>query len=87
MPPIDFEAKTDRELLIMTAQAVNAIDERLAELNGTVRKHSERIATLEASAGNPNDTMSLRRLLTYAGIGATIIGIIIGVTGKIAGWW
>ena len=87
MTKIDFELKGDRELLIVIAQTCNAIDERLAELNGTVRQHSERLATLEADKSNPNDTMSLKHLLTYAGIGAAIIGTIIGIIGKVAGWW
>ena len=91
MPSIDFEAKTDRELLIMTAQACNAIDKRLAELNGTVRQHSERLTKLETKARIEceaiKENKSLTRIFTYIGIIAAIIGIIIGVVGKVARWW
>lgn len=91
MPQIDFEFKNDRELLVVIAQTCNSIDERLAEINGTVRQHSERITKLETKARisceAAKEGKSLARIMTYAGIGATIIGIIIGVVGKVAGWW
>ena len=91
MPQIDFELKDDREILIVIAQVCNTIDDKLTELNGTVRQHSERITKLETKAKlsceATKEGKSLARIMTYAGIGATIIGIIIGVAGKVAGWW
>jgi len=52
---INFEAKTDRELLILVAQQSNevseekipAIQKQLETLNGTVRNHESRITKVE----------------------------------------
>lgn len=90
MPQIDFELQDDRELLIVIAQTCNAIDDKLAQLNGTVRQNSERISKLETRAKinceTSKDSKPLIRLITYIGIGAAAIGIAVGVAGKILGW-
>ena len=44
---IEFEAKTDRELLVLTAQTCNNINTHLEKMNGTLGDHEERIDDLE----------------------------------------
>jgi len=48
MAKLDFEAKTDRELLVLVAEKANETVDHLARLNNTVAKHEKRITTLEA---------------------------------------
>lgn len=48
MRHIDFEAKSDRELLILLAQKTNEMVDHFGRLNDTVAKHERRITTLEA---------------------------------------
>ena len=89
MSPIDFEAKTDRELLLLVAQQTNIItdeslprlEKHLIELNGTLKKHDKRITSLERR--NPN---SWKAGSAAAGVGAFVAGAAYGV-GKLAGWW
>ena len=47
MTRLDFEAKTDRELLLLTAQTTNTISGHLAKMNGTLLEHNNRIGVLE----------------------------------------
>jgi len=63
---IDFEAKSEKELLIllaqqsnMTCEDVGEIKKQLIALNGTVRQHDRKIARMEGSLfsyDNPNPT-------------------------------
>jgi hypothetical protein len=46
MAKINFEAKTERELLILTAQAANETREQLKKLNGRVGKTESNIAKI-----------------------------------------
>ena len=48
MARIDFEAKTDRELLMLVAQRSNETCEHLSKINSTIIKHEKRITSLEA---------------------------------------
>ena len=48
MDRIDFRTKNDRELLVLIAQTVNNISEKLDEVNGCVRGHESRISVLES---------------------------------------
>lgn len=48
MRHIDFEAKSDRELLILLAQKTNEMVDHFGKLNDTVAKHERRITTVEA---------------------------------------
>lgn len=48
MGHIDFEATTDRDLLVQVVTGVNGICERLDKINGTIERHEKRITTLEA---------------------------------------
>ena len=47
MVKIDFQAKTDRELLILVAQACNETADHLVKLNDKILKHEKRITALE----------------------------------------
>jgi len=48
---IDFEAKTDRELLILVAQKCNESTDHLSRINDKLSKHEDRIRILEGSTG------------------------------------
>ena len=93
--PIDFEAKTDRELLLLVAQQTNAltdeslprIEKQLSEMNKTLGGHEQRITALEGSnPGHETGTNWRRPLSVAAGIGAFVAGAIYGV-GKLVGLW
>lgn len=51
MAHIDFEAKTDRELLILVAQQSNETVDHLTKLNDKILKHERRITALETRSG------------------------------------
>jgi len=69
--PIDFEAATDRDLLVITATIANETCAQLEKLNGTVAKHESRLSTVEGKANVLQaQTMDNRRLLNKAFIGA-----------------
>ena len=51
MAHIDFETKSDRELLILVAQASNETADHLGKLNATITKHENRLAKLETMQG------------------------------------
>ena len=94
-PQIDFEAKTDRELLLLTAQIVNvivqeklpAIEVKLDELNGTVREHSIELAKVETKyEGNTNHWRDKKVIGGVSGA----IGLLVAAfyaLGNALGWW
>lgn len=94
MAKIDFEAKTDRELNILTAQTVNGISEHLIKINGTLLKHEIRLVNLESgktycgpmksSKGKFVDTVSKNG--AFAILGSLIAGVIYAF-GCSIGWW
>lgn len=51
MAKINFETKSDRELLILVAQQGNETVDHLAKLNATIVKHERRITSLETLGG------------------------------------
>ena len=91
MSHIDFETKTDRELLILVAQQGNETVDHLAKLNDRILKHERRMATLEACHGcnisEPTWKSILKvnwQIITWIGcVGALIIIKI----GERLGWW
>lgn len=94
---IDFEAKTDRELLILNAQATNEMSKDLKLLNGTVRKHETRLAVIETQQrvlGCAPVKPGLLGTVKAIGSGwvgailtiAALVGIMFGI-GQITGWW
>ena len=90
---INFEAKTDRELLILTASAVNDISKELKILNGTVAKHEARLTILETKEKSNSSPKALNRIV---GIGKGYPGAILIIAALISavyyagcalGWW
>jgi len=96
MAKIDFEAKTDRELLVLTAQATNEAKDHLKKLNNSVAKHETRITILETERKieNPaNNPSALTKLLNKGKTPGIVIGIA-GIAfssfyalGQVLGWW
>jgi len=89
---LEFEAKTDRQLLLLTAQAVNAISKKLDVMNGTLNKHEKRITGLEINLhGKINRCVKTRNeWLPLAGRGGIIVAVVGGIiygVGRGLGWW
>lgn len=101
MAEIDFEAKTDRELLLLTAQACNqlteerlpAIEEQMKGLNTCVRDHEGRLINLEASRnplGDNNSWYGKHRTYVISGGVASALALIVAAIyalGSAVGWW
>jgi len=51
MAKINFETKSDRELLILVAQQGNETVDHLTKINATIAKHERRITSLETLGG------------------------------------
>lgn len=79
---IEFEAKTDRELLILVAQQGNQAITELKRMNGTLDKHEKRITALETCRKFP-----LRINWQVLIIIATIAAGAVTAAGKAVGWW
>lgn len=99
MPKINYEIKTDRELLVLTAQKSNETaseTKRLAKeikiLNGTVKSHDSRIVELEVKGKmKPSSTFNK---ISHFGRGypgaIVVLGAIIASVhyiGRAFGWW
>jgi hypothetical protein len=100
---VDFQAKTDRELLLLTAQATNEMSDQLKKLNGSVKENqrliahnTERIIILEANreaqnpASNPSVFMKVINKGKTPGLVIGIAGLLFtGVysLGQVMGWW
>lgn len=93
-PPIDFEAKSDHDLIILTAQATNIMSQqqlpelkdKLDELNGTVREHSVKLAKVETKARCQDSRWRDRKVL----IGSAASGLLVAIfyaLGNALGWW
>ena len=70
-PKINFEAKTDRELLIHVAQTVNDLCEDVEDLKRDIKGHNRDITRLKI-------TLYVLAALTL-GTGGTVVARIIGV--------
>ena len=86
MTHIDFEAKTERELLVLVAQASNETVDHLAKLNNTIAKHENRITTLEAGGCGESKSKWKTNWQTITLI-ASIVGLIICEVGSKVSWW
>jgi len=93
---INFEAKTDRELLVVTAQTCNDMNEHLNKLNGSILKHEQRLIKLETRSlihdnpGNPSFKEKAIGSIGKSGVFAiigTLIGGAIYALGNGIGWW
>ena len=91
MPQINFEAKTDRQLLLLVAQASNNTEEHLRRLNGAILKHEERITGCETISNCIYKTSFSHKLFSNnlfgLGIGGTLFGGMIYAFGNAMGWW
>jgi len=96
MAKIDFEAKTDRELLVLTAQATNEAKDHLKKLNNSVAKHETRITILEIERKieNPaNNPTAITKLLNKGKTPGIVLGVLTLVftggysLGQALGWW
>ena len=85
MGEINFEAKTDRELLLLVAQDCNDSKEHLERINGTLKEHhnifqqhNERITKIESR-------MKLNwRSITLL---TTFLAMVIMELGNLVHWW
>lgn len=89
---IDFRAKTDRELLILTAATVNGCsadlklaNEHLAKINGTLEAHEKRID--ENATAIKKNAEKLGFNWQKASIIALVIAIVIFQVGGMVGIW
>lgn len=83
---INFEAKSDRELLVLTAQSCNQTEDHLARLNATILKHEKRLTVLEAT--HCNDTKPGWKInWQIITLIAAVIGLIIVKVGQELTWW
>jgi len=91
---IDFETKTDRELLIMVAAVSNLISEemlpaivrRLDVLNGTVAQHGMNLTEIETRCHYRHRT-DYRKLSAVVTAVATGLGTAVYFVGGFLGWW
>ena len=91
---IDFEAKTDRELLVMVAAFSNLISEetlpaivrRLDTLNGTVVQHGLRLMELETRCQYRHRT-DPRKVSAAVAAAASGVGTVVYLLGNFCGWW
>ena len=76
MVPIDFEAKTDRELLVLVAQKCNETTNHLAKLNGKITDHETRIRYLESNPKCERDWKSrLRENWPFIATFVAVVGL------------
>jgi len=83
MTHIDFETKSDRELLILGVTSINECVDHLARINSTIAKHETRITKLEA--GGCGESKSIWRVnwQTITLIASLIALIIIDVASRV----
>ena len=72
---IDFDAKTDRELLVLTAQKANESAERLKILNGTVAQNCIKLNVLETQMHERTIPHWMHSTGKLAGIGALMVAV------------
>jgi len=86
---INFEAKSDRDLIVLTAQTCNNISARITNIDILLLNHEKRIVTLETTE-KVNNPMS-RKKLYYTGSGIFVSGSLLGgmlyAFGQAMGWW
>jgi len=93
MARINFEAQSDRDLLVMTAQTVNDISEHLVKINGTLLKHETRLGKLEGRPACMPTKSPVTRFVDAVGkggafviLGSILAGIVIALAEHF-GWW
>jgi hypothetical protein len=91
---IDFETKTDRELLVMVAAFSNLVSEetlpaimrRLDALNATVVQHGLRLLEMETRCHYRHRT-DYRKVSAAATAGVSGIGTVVYFIGNFLSWW
>jgi len=63
MGNINFETKTDRELLVLVAQKCNETTDHLAAINNKLSKHDNRIKILESCIGGCSEKKNWKETL------------------------
>jgi len=87
MHKIDFEAKSDRELLLLVAQSSNDTVEHLTKLNATIVKHEHRLTKLETVQGCGGAKSRWKanwQIMTWIACVGTLIAIQVG---EKLSWW
>ena len=79
---IEFEAKSDRELLIMSVMQGNESNKHLARINSRLDKHEARIQKLE---GNPHPIQKIN--WQYLMLIGSVIALVVVSVGTNIGWW
>ena len=77
MRTIDFEAKSDRELLILVAQQGNETVGHLEKINSKIQKHDKRLTVLEARGGYGEAKSKWKANWQTITLIATIIALIV----------
>lgn len=89
---IQLKAKTNKELLIITVQALNELHREVKRLNGRVTEHEKRISSLELAEEvrrrmKESYRISFKQKVTIAGIILTFLGLIMTALGGSFHWW
>lgn len=87
--PIEFEAKTDRELLVLVAQKSNESATHLARINDTISDHERRLGVVEGKTkllSNPGRSKWKPNWQLMVWIGSVGVLILVGLGEKL-GWW
>ena len=87
MTYLDFETKTDRELLLLVAQKSNETVDHLAKLNATIIKHEKRLVKLETIQGCGDVKSRWKanwQIMTWI---ACVLGLVIIEIGQKLNWW
>ena len=87
MTHINFEAKSDRELLVLLAQQGNETVDHLAKLNDTIAKHEKRLIILEATPGCDSTKSRWKDNWRTITLIATMAALIICEVGQRVSWW
>lgn len=86
---IEFEAKTDRELLVLVAQKSNESTKHLARINGTISDHERRLGVVEGKTkmlSNPSGFKWKANWQLMVWI-ASVVSLIIVTLGDKVAWW
>lgn len=81
---IEFEAKTDRELLILAVQKCNEGTEHLKRINGKLTDHEKRLYHLEHNGYKHLPFQINWQAITII---AGVVALIIVAIGNNVGWW
>jgi Leucine-rich repeat (LRR) protein len=85
MAEINFEAKTDRELLLLVAQDCNTSKEHLEKINGTLKEQSDVLVQHDGRITKVESRMKLNwRSVTLL---TTFLAMVIMELGNLVHWW